>query len=75
MFRGWTEVCHHRDQDSSNQRKCLLQTGERMFDSQFYAFAVVAALLTLVPGADTMLVIRNVIRGGQRDGVLTTIGI
>lgn len=75
MFRGWTEIYHHRDQKSSNQRKCRLHTREKMFDSQFYAFALVAALLTLVPGADTMLVIRNVIRGGQRDGVLTTVGI
>jgi RhtB (resistance to homoserine/threonine) family protein len=45
------------------------------FDSQVLAFTVVAALLTLTPGADTMLVIRNVLRGGQRDGIITTVGI
>ena len=45
------------------------------FDSQVLAFTVVAALLTLTPGADTMLVIRNVLRGGQRDGIVTTVGI
>src|SRR5881409_2273112 len=46
-----------------------------MLDSQVLAFTVVAALLTLSPGADTMLVIRNVLRGGRRDGVITTFGI
>src|SRR5881409_3401370 len=46
-----------------------------MLDSQVLAFTVVAALLTLSPGADTMLVVRNVLRGGRRDGVVTTFGI
>ena len=39
-----------------------------MIDSQVLAFAVAAAALTLAPGPDTMLVIRNVLRGGRRDG-------
>ncbi|MEW6232893.1 MAG: LysE family translocator [Chloroflexota bacterium] len=38
-------------------------------------FIFVAAALTLTPGADTMLVVRNVLRGGRRDGVVTTWGI
>lgn len=46
-----------------------------MIDAQVVAFTVVAAMLTVTPGADTMLVVRNVLRGGRRDGVLTTAGI
>ena len=34
-----------------------------MLDSQVFAFVIVAAILTITPGADTMLVIRNVLRG------------
>jgi RhtB (resistance to homoserine/threonine) family protein len=46
-----------------------------MFDSQIIAFTLVAAALTLTPGADTMLVVRNVLRGGRGDGISTTLGI
>jgi RhtB (resistance to homoserine/threonine) family protein len=46
-----------------------------MFDSQLLAFTVLAALMTMSPGADTLLVVRNALRGGRRDGVLTTFGI
>src|SRR5262245_22116166 len=46
-----------------------------MIDAQVVAFTLVAAALTLTPGADTMLVVRNVLRGGRRDGVVTTMGI
>ena len=46
-----------------------------MIDPQIIAFAVTAALLTITPGQDTMLVVRNVLRGGRRDGILTTFGI
>lgn len=46
-----------------------------MVDSQVVAFAFVAAALTVAPGPDTMLVVRNVLRGGRRDGVVTTAGI
>ena len=38
-------------------------------------YTAVAAVLTVTPGADTMLVIRNVIARGQRAGVVTTLGI
>ena len=41
-----------------------------MIDSQVVAFTVIAAALTLTPGADTMLVVRNVLRGGHRDGIV-----
>ena len=46
-----------------------------MLDSRLLAFLVVAALLTMTPGADTMLVFRNVLRGGGRAGISTTLGI
>ena len=46
-----------------------------VFDSQVLAFAVVAGLMTMLPGADTLLVVRNSLRGGRRDGFLTVAGI
>src|SRR5829696_2522565 len=46
-----------------------------MIDSQVIAFAGIAALLTVTPGADTMLVIRSVMARGQRAGLMTTLGI
>jgi RhtB (resistance to homoserine/threonine) family protein len=46
-----------------------------MIDSQVITFMFVAAMLTLTPGTDTMLVVRNVLRGGRQDGILTTCGI
>lgn len=46
-----------------------------MFDAQVIAFVVVAGVLTITPGADTMLVIRNVLRGGRKAGIATTFGI
>ena len=39
------------------------------------AFAIAAAVLTVTPGQDTLLVVRNVLRGGRGDGVVTTFGI
>lgn len=46
-----------------------------MLDAQTLAFAGVALVLTLTPGADTMLVIRSVLARGRRAGLLTTAGI
>jgi RhtB (resistance to homoserine/threonine) family protein len=46
-----------------------------MLDSQIVAFTFAAAVLTITPGQDTMLVVRNVLRGGRCDGVVTTFGI
>lgn len=46
-----------------------------MFDSQVLAFTLLAALMTMSPGADTLLVVRNALRGGRRDGIATAVGI
>jgi RhtB (resistance to homoserine/threonine) family protein len=46
-----------------------------MFDSQLLAFTGIVALLTLTPGADTMLVVRSVLSRGWKAGILTTLGI
>jgi threonine/homoserine/homoserine lactone efflux protein len=46
-----------------------------MLDSQILAFAGLAALLTISPGADTMLVIRSVLARGPTAGLMTTAGI
>src|SRR5918911_3801618 len=46
-----------------------------MIDPQVLAFTGIAAILTVTPGADTMLVMRNVLSRGQRAGLLTTLGI
>ena len=46
-----------------------------MVDVQLLTFIVVAAALTISPGADTMLVIRNVVAGNRRDGIMTAVGI
>ncbi len=46
-----------------------------MGDAQVIAFTVAAAALTVAPGANDMLVMRNVLRGGRRDGIVTAFGI
>ncbi|HEV2661364.1 MAG TPA: LysE family translocator [Ktedonobacteraceae bacterium] len=46
-----------------------------MFDPQILTFIGVALVLTLTPGADTMLVMRNVLARGSRAGIMTTLGI
>jgi threonine/homoserine/homoserine lactone efflux protein len=42
---------------------------------QLIAYIGIVFLLTISPGADTMLVIRNVLGRGPVAGVLTTLGI
>jgi len=39
------------------------------------AFLIAITILTITPGLDTALVIRNTTRGGEKDGLLTNIGI
>jgi threonine/homoserine/homoserine lactone efflux protein len=46
-----------------------------VFDPQILTFIGVALVLTLTPGADTMLVMRNVLARGARAGIMTTLGI
>jgi threonine/homoserine/homoserine lactone efflux protein len=46
-----------------------------MWDSQVLAFAGIALLLTLSPGQDTLLVIRNTLAGGLRAGFASVVGI
>lgn len=44
-------------------------------ENSLAAYIVAIILLTLTPGMDTVLVIRNTARGGFRDGVLSSFGI
>jgi threonine/homoserine/homoserine lactone efflux protein len=46
-----------------------------MTESKVLVFAWVAMLLTMTPGVDTMLVIRNVVARGRRHGFMTLLGI
>lgn len=46
-----------------------------LFDAQTLAFLAVAAALSVTPGADTVLVIKNSIRAGRQAGWATTAGI
>ncbi|MFH1157023.1 MAG: LysE family translocator [Pseudomonadota bacterium] len=43
--------------------------------NQLWAYCIAITLLTLTPGVDTMLVIRNTTRGGWKDGTLSSLGI
>ncbi len=42
---------------------------------QFWTFFIAITLLTLFPGVDSLLVVRNTSRGGWQDGVTTSTGI
>jgi threonine/homoserine/homoserine lactone efflux protein len=46
-----------------------------MFDSYFWAFVGLAALLTITPGADTVVTLHNAVAGGTRAGLWTTAGV
>ncbi|CAM2068901.1 LysE family translocator [Sulfidibacter corallicola] len=46
-----------------------------VFDQQVLAFIAVAAILTITPGADTLLVIRGVLARGAKAGLWITVGI
>ncbi|MCE2517152.1 MAG: LysE family translocator [Alphaproteobacteria bacterium] len=46
-----------------------------MIEGQLITFMVAIAILTLSPGADTVMVTRNALRGGFKDGVITSFGI
>jgi len=44
-------------------------------DSQLWTFVIVATFLAVTPGADTLLVVRNVLTRGRTAGLATTGGI
>ncbi len=46
-----------------------------MLDARVLAFTGIAAVVTLTPGADTMLVVRSALVRGRRAGLLTVLGI
>ncbi len=46
-----------------------------MFDAQLIGYTLAVALLTITPGADTMLVMRNVLARGRKAGLLATLGV
>lgn len=46
-----------------------------MFTTQLLTFIGIATIITITPGVDTMLVIRNVLTRGRGSGLLTTLGI
>jgi threonine/homoserine/homoserine lactone efflux protein len=46
-----------------------------VFDHQFMSFLALALLLTITPGADVVLTIRNSLSGGSKDGLWTMAGI
>ena len=46
-----------------------------MLPENFGEFFIAITILTMIPGADTMMVIRNSIRGGLTDGAITSAGI
>jgi RhtB (resistance to homoserine/threonine) family protein len=46
-----------------------------LLDSQVIAFTVVAAVLAVTPGSDTMLVLKNGLRAGGGAGWATTFGV
>ncbi|TDX31781.1 threonine/homoserine/homoserine lactone efflux protein [Modicisalibacter xianhensis] len=46
-----------------------------LIDAQFLPFVLAITLLSMTPGVDTLLVIRNTARGGVRDGIVTSLAI
>jgi len=46
-----------------------------LIDSQFWPFLIAVTLLSISPGVDTLLVIRNTARGGIKDGIATSLAI
>lgn len=40
-----------------------------------WTYLLAITLLTMTPGADTMMVLRNTLRGGAKDGLISSLGI
>jgi threonine/homoserine/homoserine lactone efflux protein len=45
-----------------------------MIPAHFLPFLAVVAVITVTPGPDTALVVRNTLQGGRRHGLLTAVG-
>ena len=43
--------------------------------SAFLTFALAGALIVLIPGPDTLIVLRNVVLSGRREGAWTSLGV
>ncbi|WP_027966266.1 LysE family translocator [Halomonas halocynthiae] len=46
-----------------------------MGDTHLWSFLIAITLLSVTPGVDTLLVIRNTTRGGVGEGIMTSLGI
>ncbi|MGF2736129.1 LysE family translocator [Marinobacter sp. DUT-1] len=46
-----------------------------MFPDLIWTYLIAITLLTITPGVDTLLVLRNTGRGGLKDGCVTSVGI
>lgn len=46
-----------------------------LFDANTTTFAIAAFFVTITPGNDTVLTLKNAICGGPRDGIFTALGI
>ena len=46
-----------------------------MLDPELVAFALIAVVVTVIPGADMALVARNVLARGRRAGYVTSVGV
>jgi RhtB (resistance to homoserine/threonine) family protein len=44
-------------------------------ETSLWTYLIAISLLTVTPGVDTVLIIRNTTRGGWRDGALSSLGI
>jgi len=44
-------------------------------DTPLTTFLITITILTMVPGADTMIMFRNTLRGGIKDGLVSNLGI
>ena len=71
----WMKLLLPLNASSQMIEKKAENKGKSLIDSQVIAFTALAALLTVTPGADTMLVIKNSVRGGRAAGWATTLGV
>jgi len=46
-----------------------------LIDTYLFTYIAAITLLTMAPGVDTLIVIRNTVRGGWRDGLITSVAI